>query len=49
MIVLRGPTASPADLERTLHADAWLLIRIDSWKATSVPLNESPQWENITA
>jgi len=26
---------------------ALLLIRIDSWKATSVPFTESRQWDDI--
>src|ERR1700722_5765413 len=44
MIVLRGSQQEgPADLERKLLPARLLLIRIDSWKATSVPFNESRQ------
>jgi hypothetical protein len=49
MIVLRGPTTKrsgrPGENE---FACASLLIRIDSWKATSVPFTESLSWERIS-
>jgi hypothetical protein len=50
MILLRGPTTKESGRPgENTFACASLLIRIDSWEATSVPFNESLQWEGISA